>query len=168
MAEPTSRSGGWSRAVKWLMMTCLVIALACGILAAIVWQMGLRAPTLDAGIQFGLMSLWLMVAAGVSLIVGLIALAGRLWSQGRGDIISRLASGIVAIAYVSMAVAQVGSRGLIVAPIVLIPVGLIWCSEWLGKALMRPGGATTRPFVIASLGWLFLLGFPVLITVLSR
>ncbi|HUE14909.1 MAG TPA: hypothetical protein VMR25_12140 [Planctomycetaceae bacterium] len=168
MAEATSRSGGWSRAVNWLVATCLVMALACGILATILWQMGLRAPTLDAGIQFGLESLWLMLAAGVSLIVGLIALAGRLWSQGRGGIVSRLASGVVAIAYVSLAVAQVGSRGIIVAPIVLIPVGIIWCSQWLGKATLRRGGATTWPLVIASVGWLFLLGFPVLITVLSR
>jgi hypothetical protein len=172
MAEPTSRSWSWSwswsRVVKWLVATCLVIALACGVLAAIAWQRGLRAPTLEDGIRFGLMSLWLMVAAGVSLIVGFIAFIGRLWSQGRGDIVSRLASGIVAVAYVTMAVVQVGPWGLIVVPIVLIPLTLIWFSGRLGGASMRPGGGSRRPFLIASMGWLFLLGCPVLITVLSR
>jgi len=168
MAEPTSRAGGWSRAVKWLVVTCLVMALACGIFAAILWQISLKAPTLDAGIQYGLQSFLLMVAAGVSLIVGLIALAGRLWSQGRGDIVSKFASAIVAMAYVSLTVAQVGSPGLVAAPIVLIPLGLIWCSGWLGKPMQRRGGATTWPIVIASLGWLFLLGCPVLITIFSR
>ena len=88
-------------------------------------------------------------------------------------IVSRIASLLIAVFYLSLLISQEGVHGLLMGLVLLLPLGLIWFPEQVGNAMGFIGRDSrvrfeTPPFLVSFMGWFFLIGFPVLIVVLSR
>jgi hypothetical protein len=88
-------------------------------------------------------------------------------------IVSRAASLLVAVFYLSLLISQGGVHGLLMGLVLLLPLGLIWFPEQAGNAMGFIGragwvSAESPPWLVSFMGWFFLIGFPVLIAVLSR
>jgi hypothetical protein len=91
-------------------------------------------------------------------------------------IISRVASLIVAAVYLCFAIFGGGSwygagASLLRVSIILVwPLAFIWFPEQIGSVTGYMGGgyvdAETPPFLIAFMGWFFLLGLPVIFALL--
>lgn len=85
--------------------------------------------------------------------------------------ISRLASVLVAIGYVIVALvtAEIGQEyaAVILAFVLLLPMALIWFPDVLGDYLGPVRGGfidhQTPPLMVAIAGWFFLVGMPLIV-----
>jgi hypothetical protein len=81
----------------------------------------------------------------------------------------KLISLVIAAAYIACAIVSQGLYGLKCVMAVFIPLLLIWFPDEIGNATNYFAGhslrvdAETPPIVISIMGWLFLVGFPVLL-----
>jgi hypothetical protein len=86
--------------------------------------------------------------------------------------ISRTASLLVAAAYLCLAALGKLPNNLIAstAPALFLGLPLIWFPEQIGswRAIVYRGTRETPPFLVAFMGWVFLLGFPLLFAALSK
>jgi hypothetical protein len=94
--------------------------------------------------------------------------------MSRSGIISRAASLLVAGSYAIYAVFQGRATGADLMTFCLaltMPLALIWFPEQIASVVGFMGRATvhpdTPPFLVAFMGWVFLVGFPLLIVVLA-
>jgi hypothetical protein len=86
-------------------------------------------------------------------------------------IISRALSLLIAAIYLTFALIGGGGGAVIRAWIFLVwPLAFIWFPEQIGSVTGYIGGGRvsveTPPFLVALMGWFFLLGMPVLIALL--
>ncbi|HEV8066096.1 MAG TPA: hypothetical protein VGP76_00065 [Planctomycetaceae bacterium] len=88
--------------------------------------------------------------------------------------ISRAASILVAASYLCLAALGKLPNSLVasIAPALIFGLPLIWFPEQIGGLTGFVGRATvhsdTPPFLVAFMGWVFLLGFPVFFAALSK
>jgi hypothetical protein len=87
--------------------------------------------------------------------------------MSRAELLSRAASVIVAIVLMTFALARAVSEGWQIGLGLMIALTLIWFPEWLGDAIMRPGGPETPPALISMMGWFLLVGIPLILWALS-
>jgi|HubBroStandDraft_1064217.scaffolds.fasta_scaffold959219_1 hypothetical protein len=83
--------------------------------------------------------------------------------------ISRAASLLIAASYLCLAALGKVPNSLIasIVPALLFGLPLIWFSEQIGSWRARVY-TPAPPVLVAFMGWVFLLGFPVLFAVLSK
>ena len=91
--------------------------------------------------------------------------------------ISRIASLVVALPIMIVAfrdvIREVGFVPDVCAPLIfLFPLALIWFPEPIGSATGYIGhgvvGVETPPFLVAAMGWVFLIGIPLLFMLAYR
>ena len=87
--------------------------------------------------------------------------------------IGKIASLVIGVGYTAFAIANGGVEGPKCSTAVLIPLALIWFPDEIGSATGYFAGhwfvdAETPPKLITFMGWLFLVGFPVLFYFLWR
>jgi hypothetical protein len=90
--------------------------------------------------------------------------------------ISRVASVVVALTYLLIALVVTGGRDpriLLLAVSLLPPLALIWFPDLLGSALGSLGSGRsvnreTPPVLIVAAGWFLLVGLPVILYLLGR
>jgi hypothetical protein len=88
-----------------------------------------------------------------------------------GGIISRGLSLVIAAIYLGFALIGGGGAAVIQLCVLLVwPLAMIWFPEPLGSLSGYIGGGRvnveTPPFLVAFMGWFFLLGLPVVIALL--
>jgi len=87
--------------------------------------------------------------------------------------IGKVGSLLIAVGYAVFVIVGGGVEGLKWAAALLIPLALIWFPDEIGSATGYIAGhlrvdAETPPVLISIMGWLFLVGFPVLFYLLWR
>jgi len=86
-------------------------------------------------------------------------------------IVSRIASLLIAVFYLSLLISQEGVHGLLMGLVLLLPLGLIWFPEQVGNAMGFIGragwvSAESPALLVSGIGWILLFGFPVIVAVL--
>ena len=78
-------------------------------------------------------------------------------------IVSRIASLLIAVFYLSLLISQEGVHGLLMGLVLLLPLGLIWFPEQAGNAMGFIGragkvSAESPAWLVSLMGWFFLIG----------
>jgi hypothetical protein len=86
----------------------------------------------------------------------------------------KISSLAIAVAFAVFAIVDGGAAGLKCCLALLFPLALIWFPDEIGSATgyfaghMMRVDAETPPILISIMGWLFLIGMPVVLYFLSR